>query len=153
VQICHLYISAGHSFFGRHGKDAGSHPMIERDEVECLAGRGIAGDRFFDYKSNYSGQITFFAGEVYDALCRELNISDVPASGLRRNVITRGIDLNSLIGKEFDVQGVSFRGREECKPCYWMDRAFKPGAEAFLKGRGGLRAMVLTDGWLRRDLT
>jgi MOSC domain-containing protein YiiM len=67
----------------------------------------------------------------------------------RRNVITRGVDLNDLIGKEFDVQGVRLLGMEECRPCYWMDRAFAPGAEKFLKGRGGLRVKILTDGVLR----
>ena len=69
----------------------------------------------------------------------------------RRNIITQGADLNVLIGKEFEIQGVHFRGREECKPCYWMDRAFAPGAEALLKGHGGLRAMILTDGVLKKD--
>jgi hypothetical protein len=63
--------------------------------------------------------------------------------------ITRGVDLNALIGNEFEVQGVRFRGTEECRPCYWMDQAFAPGAEKFLKGQGGLRATILTDGTLR----
>jgi MOSC domain-containing protein YiiM len=64
-------------------------------------------------------------------------------------VITRGVDLNDLIGQEFDVQGVRFLGTEECRPCYWMDGAFAPGAQEFLKGRGGLRARILSDGSLR----
>jgi MOSC domain-containing protein YiiM len=67
----------------------------------------------------------------------------------RRNVITRGVDLNELIGQEFKLQGIRFLGMEECRPCYWMDRAFAPGAHEFLKGRGGLRARILTDGSLR----
>ena len=65
------------------------------------------------------------------------------------DVITRGVDLNSLIGQEFEVQGVRFKGTEECRPCYWMDEAVAPGAEKFLKGRGGLRAQILCDGILR----
>ena len=44
-----------------------------------------------------------------------------------------------------------FRGVEECRPCYWMDQAIAPGAEAWLKGKGGLRAKILSDGWLTRD--
>jgi len=67
----------------------------------------------------------------------------------RRNVITRSVDLNELIGQEFEVQGVRFLGTEECRPCYWMDSVFAPGAQQFLKGRGGLRARILTDGLLR----
>ena len=75
--------------------------------------------------------------------------TDKAPSALRRNVITQGADLNSLIGLEFEVQGVRFRGTEECSPCYWMDFAFAPGAASLLKGRGGLRAMILSDGCLR----
>jgi MOSC domain-containing protein YiiM len=64
-------------------------------------------------------------------------------------VITQGVDLNEWIGEEFEVKGVRFLGMEECRPCYWMDGAFAPGAQEFLKGRGGLRAKILTDGKLR----
>ncbi|HXQ02714.1 MAG TPA: hypothetical protein VN801_07065, partial [Candidatus Udaeobacter sp.] len=60
----------------------------------------------------------------------------------------RGFDLNEFIGKEFEIQGVRFYGTEESAPCYWMDGAFATGAEDFLKGRGGLRAKILTDGKL-----
>ena len=69
----------------------------------------------------------------------------------RRNVITAGVDLNSLIGKKFILQGVEFEGTCECSPCYWMDAAIAPGAEAALQGRGGLRARILTGGKLRVD--
>ncbi len=64
-------------------------------------------------------------------------------------MITRGVDLNDFIGKEFEVQGVALYGTEECRPCYWMDRAFASGAHEFLKGHGGLRARILTDGPVR----
>jgi MOSC domain-containing protein YiiM len=57
--------------------------------------------------------------------------------------------LGSLIGNPFQVQEALFEGVEECRPCYWMDQAFGPGAEAFLKGRGGLRARIVGDGVLR----
>lgn len=116
--------------------------------IECVAGHGIRGDRFFDYKHAYKGQITFFAEEIYDELCRDAGIRDKPPSTLRRNVVTRGQDLNTLIGDKFEIQGVWFMGMEECRPCYWMDRAFAPGTEKFLRGRGGLRARILTDGEL-----
>ncbi len=70
---------------------------------------------------------------------------------MRRNVVVRGANLNALIGCEFELQGVRFLGTEECRPCYWMDQAVGPGAEAWLIGRGGLRAKILSDGWLRRE--
>ena len=149
--ILHLYISSGHSYFGRHGKAAEAYPMIERPQVRCVAGRGIEGDRFFDYKEDYKGQITFFAEEVYRSLCAQLGIRDKTPAVFRRNAITRGVDLNTLVGVEFEVQGVRFLGMGECKPCYWMDQAFGPGAEAALQGQGGLRAKILTSGELRAE--
>jgi len=123
--------------------------MVEVPMIDCMAGRGIRADRYFDFKNDYKGQITFFSLEVFDELCRALRIQECLPALARRNVITRGADLNSLIGEEFEVQGVRFFGTEECRPCYWMDRALAPGAQEFLKGRGGLRAKILTDGALR----
>ena len=123
--------------------------MLEMDRLECIAGRGVKEDRFFDFKENYKGQITFFSQEVYEDLCRELQIRDKPCSVFRRNVITSGVDLEAWFDAEFEVQGVRFRGCGECKPCYWMNRAFGPRAERALEGRGGLRAAILTDGVLR----
>ena len=151
IEICQLYISTGHNFFGHHGREPDQHLAIEVQSVDCIAGRGIRDDRFFDYKKSYKGQITFFAVEVFEELCHALKIPNASPSSLRRNVITRGIDLNTLIGQEFEVQGVRFYGTGECRPCYWMNRAIAPGAEDFLKGRGGLRAEILTDGVLRRS--
>lgn len=148
MKICQLFISPGHNFFGHHEQPPGEHPLLEQAELRCVAGRGIEGDRFFDYKEDYKGQITFFSSEVFDELCRQLGLRDRSPSAARRNVITAGVDLNSLIGKEFEVQGLRFAGVAECSPCYWMDRAIAPGAEEFLKGRGGLRARILTGGIL-----
>jgi MOSC domain-containing protein YiiM len=149
VGVRRLYISTGHNFFGHHGKPPGGNPMVKVAEIECVAGRGLRGDRFFDFKENYQGQITFFAWETYEALCSELGLRKKSASAFRRNVLTAGVDLNELIGREFRIQGVRFRGAEECRPCYWMDQAFAPGAFDLLKGRGGLRAVILSDGILR----
>jgi MOSC domain-containing protein YiiM len=123
--------------------------MIEVPVIECVARRGIRGDRYFDFKDDYKGQITFFSLDVFDQLCTKLGLHDCSPAGARRNVITRGVDLNEFIGKEFEIQGVRFFGTQESAPCYWMDGAFAPGAKEFLKGRGGLRAKILNDGELR----
>lgn len=149
MRITALYISPGHNFVGRFGSSAGTYPGLAVPEVECVAGRGLRKDRYFDHRPDYKGQITFFAEEVYDQLCAELNFSDKPRQACRRNAFTQGTELNALIGREFTVQGIRFFGTEECRPCAWMNEAFGPGAEEFLKGRGGLRARILTDGWLR----
>lgn len=149
MQLLHLYLSPGHNFFGHHGQAPGNHSMLEVPAMHCVAGSGVRGDRFYNHKENYKGQITFFEDEVYQSLCREFGIWDKPASVFRRNILVRGCQLSALIGQEFQIQDIRFFGVEECKPCYWMDRAFCRGAEPALKGRGGLRARVLTGGVLR----
>jgi len=148
IEIVNLFTSKAHNFFGRHGLAPLDHASEEQEEIHCVAGRGIRGDRFFQYKDDYKGQITFLADEVFQTLCHDLKIFDKSADVLRRNVVTRGIDLNKWIGKEFEIQGVRFKGTVECSPCYWMNHAFGPGAEEFLKGRGGLRARILSSGSL-----
>jgi hypothetical protein len=152
LDIRHLYISPGHNFFGHHGKEPSKNPVQEVDQILCVEGKGIEGDRFFGYREDYKGQITFFSEEVYDDLCARLNVWDRSPGVLRRNVITRGFDLNNLIGERFEIQGVQFLGKEESRPCYWMDRAFGPGAELALRGNGGLRASILRSGILRREV-
>ena len=125
--------------------------MIEVPVVECVAGSGIRGDRYFDFKDDYKGQITFFSLEVFEQLCIALDLHDCSPAAARRNVIARGVDLSELIGKEFEIQGVCLYGTQESAPCYWMDQAFAPGAKEFLKGRGGLRAKILRGGELHSN--
>jgi len=152
IHVCHLFVSPGHNFFGHHEQPPGQHPVLEQAEINCVAGKGIRGDRFFGYKEDYKGQITFFAAEVLERLRCELGLHDAHPSSTRRNVITAGVDLNALVGQEFEIQGIRFAGVEECRPCYWMNNTFRhEQAELWLKGKGGLRARILTDGILRRE--
>lgn len=144
--IQQIFISPGHNYFGHHGRAPDDYPLVEVQRIECVAHRGIRGDRFYDYRDNYKGQITFFSLEVFEKLARHFGLAHKTAGALRRNVIVSGIDLNDLIGEEFSIQGVRLRGTAHCRPCYWLDQAFAPGTEEFLKGNGGLRAEILTDG-------
>ncbi len=146
--IRQMFISRGHNYFGHHGRAPDDYLLEEVERIECVAGHGIRGDRFYDYRDNYKGQITFFAREVFEQLRAKFPQVDKDAGVLRRNVLVSGVDLNALIGKEFELQGVRFRGSAHCKPCYWLDTAFAPGAEAALAGNGGLRAQILTSGSL-----
>ncbi|MEM7396766.1 MAG: MOSC domain-containing protein, partial [Verrucomicrobiota bacterium] len=114
-----------------------------------VEGKGIVGDRYFEFKKDYKGQITFFATEVFERLCEAVGVDDHPPASVRRNVFTEGVDPNTLIGKEFEIQGIRFVGTQECAPCYWMDQAVGPDAEDFLRGQGGLRARILSSGELR----
>lgn len=141
-----IFISPGHNYFGHHGKPPDDYPLVEVRSIDCVAGHGIRGDRFYDYKERYKGQITFFSAEVFEQLRESFKIRDKSPGVLRRNVIVSGIDVNELIGEEFEIQGVRFRGTGHCRPCYWLDHAFAPGTEEFLEGNGGLRAEILSDG-------
>jgi MOSC domain-containing protein YiiM len=148
-----IYISPGHNYFSHHGRPPSDHPVLDMREIECVAGRGLKGDRFFDFKPDYKGQITFFMWENLERMWDELKVPAVSRdpSATRRNVLTEGLDLPSLIGREFAIQGVQFLGVEECRPCAWMNGAVHPDAEAWMKGRGGLRAKILSSGTLRVD--
>jgi len=149
MEILHLFISNGHNYVGHHGGPPGRHAIRGVDSIRCIAGKGIEGDRYFAHKDGFKGQITFFADEVYRDLCAQFAVTEPTPSAFRRNVITRGLELNSLIGREFEIQGVRFFGTEECRPCDWMDEAFTSGAKEAMRGRGGLRARIATDGTLR----
>lgn len=148
VTIRHIFISSGHNFFGRHGQPAGGHAAADVRAVRCRAGLGLEGDRFYGYRPDYAGQVTFFAWEVYAAAKREFDLSHLKPDAFRRNVIVEGMHLNELIGARFTLGGIEFEGMSESKPCYWMEGAVAPGAEHWLRGRGGLRARILTDGEL-----
>ena len=151
MRVVGVFISPGHNFFGHHEQPGGTHPTIPVSEIECVAGMGLFGDRFFGFKENYKGQVTFFSSEVFEDVCRKLNVAEKSPGVTRRNIITRGVDLNSLVGKRFVIQGIEFEGVCECSPCHWMNHAIGDGAERALHGRGGLRARVLSDGVLRVD--
>lgn len=146
-----IYISPGHDFRGRHGLGRLDHGMTELTEVECMAGRGLKGDRYADREPGHKGQVTFFDADTVDAVRALHNLPDLPSSAFRRNLIVRGINPGDWIGRRFVFQGVVFEGSEECRPCYWMDETIAPGTEEFLRAdcRGGLRARILTNGILR----
>ncbi len=151
AELAAIYISPGHDYWGKQGEGRLQHGIQSLSEVECVAGKGLVGDRYFDYKTDYKGQVTFFSAEIVDQVREHFKLRNLPSSVFRRNLIVRGVDLKSWMGKRFLFQGVEFEGSQECRPCYWMDRAIAPGGEDFLKGgfRGGLRAKVLSSGILK----
>jgi hypothetical protein len=148
ITVRHIFISPGHNFFGRYGQPAGAHTTVDVRNVQCRAGWGLEGDRFFGYRPDYNGQVTFFAWEVYEAAKRELAAPQLKPDAFRRNVVVESMPLNELIGTRFTLGGVDFEGMSESKPCHWMEGVVAPGAEKWLRGRGGLRARILTDGVL-----
>lgn len=149
MNIDAIYISPGHDFYNRYGIGRLNHEVYSPALVRCIAGSGLEGDRFFNYKENFKGQATFFSSEVADALREEFPLAEFDNSAFRRNIIVRGVELNGLIGKRFRLGEIEFEGTQEAAPCAWMDEAVAPGAHAFLKGNGGLRVRILSSGDLK----
>lgn len=142
VEIVALVTSQSHNYVGHFGGPSGSEPAVRHTRIALVPGHGIAGDRFVEREEGHPKQITFFEIETIEDLSAFAG-REVPPEAVRRNVFTRGVALNELVGKRFRLQGVTFEGTQHCHPCFWMDEAVAAGAEAFLKMRGGLRARIL----------
>jgi MOSC domain-containing protein YiiM len=150
IKVENIFISPEHGYIGQDPEDAKSQTMESVSHVDCVAGAGLKGDRFYDYKEDYKGQATFFSAEVLRQVMEHTGAVSCPPYAMRRNIMVTGIDLNELIGCEFEINGVRFLGTEECAPCRWMDRSIGEGAREFLKGQGGLRVKILSNGTLHR---
>ncbi|HCT40291.1 MAG TPA: hypothetical protein DF427_03760 [Moraxellaceae bacterium] len=134
----------------RHGD------MLELPAVQVKTGAGIVGDRFFSHSVRHPARnITLIEAEAIAAAAAILGMP-IPLHAPRRNLVTRGIGLNNLVGKTFRVGPVLLRGIELCEPCVVLGRNLETAAHprkaiirAFLH-RGGLRATVLCDGVIRQ---
>lgn len=127
-------------------------PMRLVDQARAIAGRGLEGDRYAAKVGTFTPKdglgmgydLTLIEAEVIERL-------DLPGGRLepvdaRRNVVTRGIDLNALVGRRFRVGDVECAGRRLCEPCAHLERLTIKGVLRPLIHRGGLRADVLSDG-------
>jgi MOSC domain-containing protein YiiM len=117
------------------------------ERVRAYAGRGLEGNRYYwDNGDAPSGRaVTLIAAEAMDAVSREGDISIEPAA-TRRNVLTRGIDVNELVGKRFRIGDVECEGVELCEPCTHLESMTQPGVIKAFVHRGGLNADILSDG-------
>jgi hypothetical protein len=117
------------------------------DEAEALAGRGLAGDRYA------AGRGTFSApGRGYELTLVEADVLDeveLPWEDARRNIVTRGISLNGLVGQRFRIGSVECVGRRLAEPCAHLEKLARPGLLRPLVHRGGLRADIITGGVIR----
>ena len=116
------------------------------ESVRAHAGRGLEGNRyFFDGDAPPGAALTLIAAEAVEALDEEHGIS-IEARESRRNVVTRGIDVNELVGKRFRIGGVECEGVQLCEPCTTLQGMTQPGIIKGLTHRGGLNANILSDG-------
>ncbi len=137
-----------------HITPAGAGAMTSVREVRAVPGKGLDGDRYFRQTGTYSKtpgsgrEITLIAIEAIEALARDYKIT-IDAGASRRNIVTRGVPLDHLVGREFEVGAVSLRGVRLCEPCGHLESLTMAGVRAGLVHRGGLRAQILTEGVIR----
>jgi MOSC domain-containing protein YiiM len=131
-----------------------AEPMVALDEVRAFAGRGLEGDRYANGEGTYSKtpgtgrEVTLIELESVRALANEYGVELAP-SDARRNIVTEGVPLNHLVGREFRVGDATLRGMRLCEPCSHMEKLTKKGAMRGLIHRGGLRAEIVTGGTIR----
>lgn len=137
-----------------HLADKAGTPMESPQHVEAIAGRGLKGDRYFHKTGHWSNkpgvsrEVTLIEIEAIEALAREKNIEVAPGV-VRRNVVTRGVPLNHLVGREFQVGTVRLRGTRLCEPCQYLEDLTIKSLLAGLIHRGGLRADIISGGTIR----
>jgi hypothetical protein len=119
-------------------------PSVRVDRTLARAQRGLEGDRYHEQRGTFSGTLN----RGHDLTLIDIDVLDdlgLTPEQARRNVVTRGIDLNALVGQYFTVGGVECFGQRLCEPCAHLER-LTPGTLRPLVHKGGLRADVLTDG-------
>ena len=127
---------------------AAGEPVRRHDSVLLVAGRGIEGDRYAEGLGHWSDprwpdqQLTLVEAELADEL-------GLDAALLRRNIVTRGLDLADLLGRTFRLGTATLRGVRPCDPCRYLETLTRPGLYASLGGRGGIRAEVLEGGTVK----
>ena len=120
--------------------------MLNVSSIEALAGKGLLNDRKFMNNNNNKSQLTFIEIENINYINKIL-VSKIPAINFRRNIITQGVNLNDLNGKEFFVGPVKVKAHDLCRPCKYLQQLLNQKnlmKELLLKG--GLRCEILIDG-------
>ena len=139
-----------------HIAESASYEMEELEQAELIAGKGIVGDRYFTGTGTYSPkpdvrEVTLIEIEALEAMAR----GDPPFPGVqvtlrpiehRRNLTTRGVPLNHLVGKRFRVGDVVLRGFKLAEPCTYLEGLTRPGVRRALVHRAGLRAEIVEGG-------
>lgn len=134
-------------------------PMRLVRRARALAGRGLEGDRYATGSGTFSPRgahrpgydLTLIAAEVVEELTARDAALDFAST--RRNILTRGIDVNALVGRDFLIGDIHCRGLRLAEPCAHLERLNGPGLLRPLIHRGGLRVDILTDGYLTEGST
>jgi MOSC domain-containing protein YiiM len=132
---------------------AAEAPMEAVAAVKAVPGAGLEGDRYFlkqgtFFKPEPDFELTLIESEALEAMKDEYKIELAPSES-RRNVVTRGVPLNHLVGKDFQIGGVKIHGIRLCEPCSHLQTLTGRQVIKGLRHRGGLRAQILSEGFLK----
>ena len=129
--------------------------VVEVHEVQAVAGKGLEGDRYFLRSGTFArkwdpgNEVTLIESEAVEALGRDYGIR-LGAGETRRNIMTSGVPLNHLVGREFRVGDAGLRGERLCDPCGLLERMTQPGVRKALAHRGGLNAAIVVGAVIRK---
>jgi hypothetical protein len=126
---------------------AAEAPMTRIEAAEAVEGRGLTGDRYVEGRGTFSKPGRGYQLTLVDAgVLQDIGLSWELA---RRNIVTRGIDLNALVGRPFTIGGVRCIGRRLAEPCAHLEKLSRPGILKPMVHKGGLRADILAGGTVR----
>jgi len=136
-----------------HIASAAQSPPQAVAQATAIPGAGLEGDRYAlkvgtFYKPQPDYELTLIEAEAIEALQRDYHV-ELAAGDARRNIVTRSVPLNHLVGKEFAIGEVRIRGIRLCEPCDHLEKVTGKSVIKGLLHRGGLRAQVLTPGTIR----
>lgn len=129
-------------------------PMVGLGSVQAVAGRGLEGDRYFSGEGTFSEtveapsyEVTLIESELVEAFNERAEVALEPAA-FRRNLLTRGVSLNALVGKTFRVGEVTLKGTRLCEPCNHLATLVRKDVLEMVH-QAGLRAGIVSDGTIR----
>jgi MOSC domain-containing protein YiiM len=131
-----------------------TEPLENVSQARAVPGKGLEGDRYFSFQGTFSNhpgrgrEVTLIEAEALEALKRDYRLELAPEA-TRRNLLTRGVPLNHLVGRDFRVGQAVLRGIRLCEPCNHLEGLTQQGVKAGLVHRGGLRAEVIQEGIIR----
>jgi MOSC domain-containing protein YiiM len=137
-----------------HIASAEGEPTRPVGEIAAVAGRGLEGDRYFEMAGKFSqkhdpgNQVTLIEAEAIEAAARDHGV-ELGMGDSRRNIVTRDVPLNHLVGRNFKVGEVVLRGIRLCDPCGYLENLTRPGTKKSLENRGGLNAEIVSGGTIR----
>jgi MOSC domain-containing protein YiiM len=136
-----------------HIASAAKAPTRAVDQAQAIPGVGLEGDRYALQQGTFSKplpdfELTLIEAEAIEALQRDYGVELAPGEA-RRNLVTRGVPLNHLVGHDFQIGEVRIRGIRLCEPCSHLQALAGRPVIKGLRHRGGLRAQILSQGTIR----